>query len=147
MNEAQSKAWNCLREDEKQSFFLQISSGKSAWEAGTIMKRSHYKYVEIREKSQKFFKMFTEFFERHESIFRPDAPYRRVFMDYIEGCIEKRLSRKEAAAYSGDSTQLFAKVRTKMLEHNLRILRDSEDSWDKDTFTLFLLWTRIIGNI
>ena len=142
MNEAQSKAWNCLREDEKQSLFLQISSGKSAWEAGTIMKRSHYKYVEIRERSQKFFKMFTEFFERHESIFRPDAPYRRVFMDYIEGCIEKRLSRKEAAAYSGDSTQLFAKVRTKMLEHNLRILRDSEDSWDKDTFTLIIEFDR-----
>lgn len=142
MNEAQVKAWNCLREDEKQSIFLQISNGKSAWEAGTIMNRPHYKYIEIRERSQKFFKMFTEFFELHESIFRPDAPYRRVFMDYIEGCIEKRLSRKEASSYSGDSTQLLPKVRTGMLENNLKMLRDSEDPWDKDTFTLIIEFDR-----
>ena len=142
MNAAQSKAWNCLREDERQSLFLQISNGKSAWEAGTIMNRSHYKYLEIRERSQKFFKMFTEFFELHESIFRPDAPYNRVFMDYIEGCIEKRLSRKQASAYSGDSTQMFSKVRTKMLEYNLGVLRDSEDPWDKDTLTLIIEFDR-----
>lgn len=142
MTEAQQKAWDCLREDERQSLFLQLSNGKSAWEAGTILKISHYKYVEIRERSQKFFRMFTDFFEKHESIFRPDAPYKRTFMDYIEGCIEKRLTRKESAAYSGDSTQLLAKIRTKMLEHNLKALRDSEDPWDKDTFTFIIEFDR-----
>lgn len=142
MNVAQSKAWSCLREDEKQSLFLQMSGGKSAWEAGTIMKRSHYKYIEIRERSQKFFRMFTEYFEKHSSIFRPDAPYNPVFMDYIEGCIEKRFSRKEAAVYSGDSTQVLTKVRSKMLENNLMKLRDSEDPWDIDTFTLIVEFDR-----
>lgn len=142
MNEAQTKAWNCLREDEKQSLFLQISGGKSAWEAGTIMKRSHYKYIEIRERSQKFFKMFTEFFELHESIFRPGVPCKDTFKDYIEGCIEKRLTRKEAAFYSGDSTQVFAKVRSNMLRNNLQKLRTSTDPWDKDTFTLLIEFDR-----
>lgn len=142
MNEAQTKAWECLREEEQQSLFLQLSSGKSTWESGTILKKSHYKYIEIRDRSQKFFKMFTEFFDKHPSIFRPDAPYNPRFRDYIEGCIEKRLTRKEAAVFTGDSTQVFSSVRVPMLENNLSRLRESEDEWDKDTFSLIIEFDR-----
>jgi hypothetical protein len=143
MNYAQEKAWSCLREDEKNSLFLQMSEGKSSWEAGTIMERSHYKYIEIRERSQKFFKMFTEFFEKHESIFRPDAPYKQVFMDYIEACIERRLTRRDSLVKTGDSSQLvYKRIRNPMLEHNMRKLIDSEDPWDKDTLALIIEFDR-----
>lgn len=142
MNTAQQKAWDCLREDEKQSLFLQISNGKSSWESGTIMKRSHYKYIEIRERSQVFFKMFTNFFTLHESIFRPDAPFSSTFMDYIEACIEKRLDRKNAALRSGDSSQIIAKIRGDMIQKNMRKLLDSDDEWDKDTKSLIIEFDR-----
>ena len=49
MNEAQKKAWSCLIDKEQQSLFLQLSESKSSWEAGEILKLSHYKYLEIRE--------------------------------------------------------------------------------------------------
>ena len=48
MNDAQKKAWDCLNEIERQSLFLQLSESKSSWEAGEILKLSHYKYLEIR---------------------------------------------------------------------------------------------------
>jgi hypothetical protein len=143
MTEAQSKAWNCLREDEKQSLFLQMSSGKSTWEAGTIMGRSHYKYIEIRERSQKFFKMFTEFFEKHESIFRPGCPCSQLFRDYIEAVIERRVTRRQAIVKTGSSVHVaFKNIRTPMLELNINKLRISEDPWDIDTMNLIVEFDR-----
>ena len=68
MNEAQQKAWSCLIDKEQQSLFLQLSESKSSWEAGEILKLSHYKYLEIRERSEKFFRLFSDFFEKHTSI-------------------------------------------------------------------------------
>lgn len=142
MTEAQLKAWNCLREDEKQSLFLQMSNGKSTWEAGTIMERSHYKYIEIRERSQKFFRMFTEFFEIHESIFRPDVPLKQTFKDYIEMCIEKRLTRKQSLSMTGDSTLCLHRVKARLLENSMLILKESTDNWDKDTLALIMEFDR-----
>ena len=72
MNEFQKKAWDCLPQKEQQSLFLQLSENKSSWEAGEILKLSHYKYLEIRERSEKFFRLFSDFFEKRTSILRPD---------------------------------------------------------------------------
>lgn len=58
MNEYQKKAWDCLTPTEQQSLFLQLSESKSSWEAGEILKLSHYKYLEIKERSEKFFRLF-----------------------------------------------------------------------------------------
>ena len=90
MNEAQKKAWDCLKDLEQKSLFLQLSENKSSWEAGEILKLSHYKYLEVRERSEKFFRLFSDFFEKHPSLFRPDCPCERSFQDYIEGCLERR---------------------------------------------------------
>lgn len=136
MNEAQLKAWNCLTEKEQQSLFLRLSENKSTWEAGEILGLSHYKYIEIRERSEKFFKMFTEFFEKRSAIFRPDCPCERNFQDFIEGCLEKRLTRKQSIDYCGDSTQILSRVNTKNIIRNMARLKESEDPWDKDTINL-----------
>ena len=37
MTSAQSQAWNCLKPIEQQSLFLQLSEGKSSWEAGNVL--------------------------------------------------------------------------------------------------------------
>ena len=94
MTSAQSQAWDCLKPIEQQSLFLQLSEGKSSWEAGNVLGITHYKYIEIRERSQKFFKLFTDFFEEHGSIFRPDSPCEPQFRDFMEACIEKRMKYK-----------------------------------------------------
>lgn len=142
MNWAQQKAWSCLVFLEQQSLFLQLSENKSSWEAGGILKISHYKYIEIRERSEKFFRLFSDFFEKYPAIFRPDNPCERNFQDYIEGCLEKRLTRKQAALYTGDSSNVLPKVNSKNIERNMKRLKESEDEWDKDTLRLILEFDR-----
>lgn len=142
MTDAQKKAWECLTQKEQQSLFLQLSESKSSWEAGEILKLSHYKYLEIRERSEKFFRLFSDFFELHGAIFRPDCPCERNFQDYIEGCLEKRMTRKEASVYTGDSTQLLPKVNSKNIERNMKRLKESGDSWDLDSLRLIFEFDR-----
>lgn len=142
MNEAQQKAWSCLTKVEQQSLFLYTSEGKSSWEAGSMMNISHYKYIEIRERSEKFFRMFADFFEKHNSIFRPDCPCERNFQDFIEGVIEHRLKKRDAVVYTGDSTQQLTKVSRKNLIRNMKYLKESEDNWDLDSMRLIFEFDR-----
>lgn len=78
MNEAQQKAWSCLMDKEQQSLFLQLSESKSSWEAGEILKLSHYKYLEIRERSEKFFRLFSDFLRNTLLFFDQIAPVRGI---------------------------------------------------------------------
>ena len=144
MTEAQKKAWECLNQLEQQSLFLQTSENKSTWESGEILKLSHYKYIEIRERSVRFFRLFSDFFELHPSIFRPDSPCDSRFQDYIEGCIEKRLTRTEAVYYSGDSTMQLTRVTTAVITKNMNRLQESgkTNEWDRDTRNLILEFDR-----
>lgn len=78
MNEAQQKAWSCLIDKEQQSLFLQLSESKSSWEAGEILKLSHYKYLEIRERSEKFFRLFSDFLRNTLLFFDQIVPVRGI---------------------------------------------------------------------
>lgn len=78
MNEAQQKAWSCLIGKEQQSLFLQLSESKSSWEAGEILKLSHYKYLEIRERSEKFFRLFSDFLRNTLLSFDQIVPVRET---------------------------------------------------------------------
>ena len=142
MEDYQKRAWECLTEIERQSLFLQLSNGKSTWEVGTILKISHYKYLEIRERSEKFFRLFSDYFQIHEAIFRPDSPCEEAFRDYIEGVIEKRLTRKQASLYMGDSANIVHKIRVRLIERNLVRLKESENPWDRDTLALIFEFDR-----
>lgn len=142
MNEAQTKAWDCLKENEKQSLFLQCSEGKSSWESGNIMGVTHYKYLEIRERANKFFRMFTEFFTKYPAIFRPDSPCQSKFIDYIEASIEGRESRKDASIKSGDSSTTVTRIRNNTITKNMELLKVSEDPWDLDTRRLIFEFDR-----
>lgn len=79
MNEAQKKAWSCLIDKEQQSLFLQLSESKSSWEAGEILKLSHYKYLEIRERSEKFFRLFSDFLRNTLLSFDQTVPVKETF--------------------------------------------------------------------
>ena len=142
MNKAQQTAWEWLLETEQRSLFLTLSSGKSSWEAGEMLKISHYKYLEIKERSEVFFKLFTSFLEKYDSLFRPDGPCQEDFKDYIEAVICKRKTRKEAALYSGSSENLLLEVNNKKIEVNMKRLKESDNEWDQETRAIILEFDR-----
>ena len=123
MEAHQSKAWDCLTLIERQSLFLRLSENKSSWEVGEMLKLSHYKYLEVRDRSEYFFKLFSNFFEIHPSIFRPDGPCEQQFKDYIEALIEKRYSRVQAREYTGNSSMVLPKVTNRCIIRNMEYLK------------------------
>lgn len=133
MTPYQEKAWDCLKEKERQCLFLAISENKSTCEASQLMGMTHYKYMELKERAEKFFRLFSDFFEKHGAIFRPDCPCEFQFRHYIEGVIEKRIGSKEARLFTGDASQILPKVNHRTITRNMRWLIETGNPWDIDT--------------
>lgn len=61
-NSLDKKAWSILNTDEQTALSIQYGIGKSSWQSGEIMEKSHYKYLEIKYRAEHFLKMFTRHF-------------------------------------------------------------------------------------
>ena len=67
-----SKAWDILLDEEKAALSLSINHSKSTWQAGEILNKAHYKYLEIHARAKKFFVMFTQYFKKTGDRLIPD---------------------------------------------------------------------------
>lgn len=142
MEKYQEKAWSCLTKVEQDSLFLTLSQGLSTWQTGEILKISHYKYLEIKARAEKFFKMFSDYFQLHEDLVNPESPLDGEFRDYLYGSMLKRLPKPEALEYAGDSSWLLHPVSTKRILKNMERLKGSKDPWDKDLYALIMEFDR-----
>lgn len=136
------KAWKCLTQQEQQSLSLTISYSKSTWEVGEILGIAHYKYLELKERAEKLFKLFYEYFSLHPTLIRPGSHLDPRFVDFLEGCIERRLTRKQAANTFDDSSMYVAPIRTKFLVKQITLLKASEHPHDIDLYKLILEFDR-----
>ncbi len=140
----EDKAWLMMTELEKNSLMLTLSQGMSSWEAGEILKLTHYKYLEIKERSEKFFKMFIEYFENinSTSLFPPVSVCDQRFRDYIEACIEKRMAKSDALEFSGDSTMVVPSISRGVILKNMSRLLKSENHHEKQLYRLIMEFDR-----
>ena len=135
-------AWDCLTKQEQDSLFLNTGQGLSTRRTGEILGMSHYKYLEMKARAEKFFKMFSDYFYLHPSLIRPGAPLTEAFKDYLYGSILKRLTKDEAVNYAGDSTWILKEFNTKKITVNMERLKASEDPWDIDLYKLIMEFDR-----
>lgn len=142
MERHQELAWDCLTEIEKNSLFFIQGKGLSTWEAGEILKMSHYKFLELRQRAEKFFRLFSDYFENHPSLINPNSPIESRFRDYLIGAIIKRLPRDEARIHSGDASWVLQAISNPRIIKNMKWLKDSTDKWDKDLYALILEFDR-----
>lgn len=142
MEPNQEKAWSFLTETEKNSLFLQMSQGQSSWEAGEILGISHYKYLELRERSIKFFKMFAEYFENTETLIPVNCLIEERFRDYLEACIEHRLTKKASIKYAGDSSMVVPEISRKIILRNMDRLKASQQPSDIRLYKLIMEFDR-----
>lgn len=143
MKKSEHLAWSMMTDVERNSLQLTLSQGLSSWEVGEILKLSHYKYLELKERSEKFFKMFTEFFNIGiESLFASDSVADPRFKDYIEACLEKRMVRKEAIYYSGDASLVVPTISRTFILKNMEKLEQSENPLDKRIRMLIMEFDR-----
>lgn len=139
------KAWDNLVEPERTALSLQLGMDKSSWEAGEIMKRSHYKYLEIKYRAEYFLKLFTKHFQLFGELIPEQTPFETsIVKDYLKFCIEKRIKPSEAL-------EEMAKVRKgrvkkdildKALIKQLKHWGESQDVFGRTVFDLVMDFDR-----
>lgn len=96
------QAWAVLCQDEKTALSLQFGMDKSSWQAGEIMNKSHYKYLEIKYRAEQFLKMFTEYYDNYNDLIPDYVEGKKSVMDYFRLCIEKRQTTTQALKELGE---------------------------------------------
>lgn len=144
MNKIEDKSWGMLTSQEQNSLALSLSQGLSTWEVGEIMEISHYKYLEIKERSEKFFRLFIDYFNLvgRDQLFSPNSPVDSSFKEYIEACIERRMTRLDATSYVGDSSLTVYPIHSKNIIKGMERLKDSDDQSDHHLYKLIMEFDR-----
>lgn len=141
-----SKAWHILSDDEKSSLTLAFNQKKSSWEAGEIMDKSHYKYLEINARAKFFFKRFTEYYEMTDQLLVPaNIQIPLDFRDFIHHVIEDRLNYTKAARKLNKKSPLRtnnSKEKTRVLTEYLDILKNQENPMGLELYDLILDFDR-----
>ena len=138
-----NKAWAILLEDEKLAISLHHSSGKSSWQAGEIMQKAHYKYLEIKARAEKFFKMFHEYFTIYDDqLIPPSVILDRDFKLYLDLVIIKRNKIKEAISKIDNTSYKKTLTREVELSKHLNKLKRHPRPEGRNLFNLILDFDR-----
>ena len=136
----EDKTWDILTSDEQTAITLSLSHGKSSWEVGEIMGKSHYKYLEISARAKRFYKLFIEYFADHGQLFPEGVIIDDRFRDYIEKAILDRLPLKHILNFIGDKEYTIARKRRTHIVNQMKSLRSQ--SKGRDTHDLILEFDR-----
>lgn len=138
-------AWAILSPDEKTSLGLQLGYQKSSWESGEIMDKSHYKYLEIKYRAEKFLAMFTEHLHLYKEVIPDYITGDGSVIKYLRWCIEERVKPMDAIERLNDNDN--DKVYTKSgmnvrLVDQMRKWGRSENVYEQSIFNLALEFDR-----
>lgn len=128
MKSGNKLTWKILTEDERSSLLLSINYNKSTWQAGEIMNKAHYKYLEIQARARNFFKIFNEYFVVTGNLRIPkDCILDNSFRDFIILTIFERKTVKQAVTEMGNSPFIVSKVKERILTEQLDMLQTSDN--------------------
>lgn len=134
MNIEQQEAWALLTEEEKMALTLSLSHSKSTWEAGEIMGKTHYKYLETLDRAKRFFKMFAEYLTLYGELIPEDIVISVSFREYIINLIQNRYSLKTTLELLPDKNYETVKYRNNEIIGWMSYLRKLRHG--KDLFNL-----------
>lgn len=141
-----SKAWYILTEEERSALMLSINHNKSSWQAGEIIGKAHYKYLEIQARARHFFKIFTEYYNLTSDLLIPeksDLPW--DFQIFINSIIGDRNGYRHTLKIIGresDMTHKKASKRTEVLVSHMENLRNHKDPTHRQLHDLILEFDR-----
>ena len=135
-------AWNILTQEEKMAVTLSLGHKKSSWEAGEIMSKSHYKFLEIVARAEKFLRMFTEFWNKYHGLFPDDLELTKDVQEYLSMAIESRMIPRDIGEKMNNKAFMVISYRDRKMDDQLWILKKSSKEWDKDFLDLILEFDR-----
>jgi len=120
--------WDILTDDEKSALLLSINYGKSTWQAGEIMGKAHYKYLEIQARANKYFRLYNEYFSATNNLKIPDNCYiNSFFRDYILLTVFERKTPKQAISELDNSPFIITSAKERIFGECLDQLANHED--------------------
>ena len=142
MEAYQEKAWDCLTKDEQNCLLLSLTQGVSTWRGSEVMGISHYKYLELRDRSERFFRLFSDYFQKWPDLICPQTILFERTQDYFYGCVVKRLSKSQAVEYAGDSSFYLVNIKDFRIAKGMAALEKSPLEWDRDLYKLLIEFDR-----
>lgn len=136
------KVWSLLTIEEQTTLALVVQEGKSSWEAGEIMGKTHYKYLELKLRSERFYRLFTEYLTKNETFIPAKSQITPVLTEYITLLIEKRKTMREACNLFKDKSLSVAGVRDNIIINALDRLKKSPLESDKNLLYLIFEFDR-----
>lgn len=136
--------WDILTEDEKTAISLSLGHNKSTWESGEIMGRAHFKYLEIQKRARKYLEIFTNHFEKYESLF-PESISSTLtfsFKEYLHLTMIKRMHISRAVTNIEDSSYGVASKRNKSIIHEIEKLKKINSESALDLYGLIMDFDR-----
>lgn len=130
-------AWGILTEDEKSAVTLQHVHEKSSWQAGEILNKSHYKYLEIKYRGEQFLKLFTQHFSLFDTIVPINTSGNQEVKDYFTITIQQR--RKVSEAYTELNTRYGYTGNNQREEEVIKQMKAWEQSDNPYDLTLYNL--------
>jgi len=140
MEQIDEQVWDVLTTDEQTAITLSLSYGKSSWEVGEIMGKSHYKYLEICARAQRFFKLFSEYFTKHEQLFPEGLIVDPSFQEYMEKAILKRLPIKTIITSMEEKEYKEFRKRNKEITEKMKVI--NKQKLGRDLYNLILEFDR-----
>jgi len=136
------EAWGILLREEQQSITLGLGYSKSSWEAGEIMKKAHYKYLEIAARGEKFLRMFTEYFEEYSTLIPEGVEIPNSFKEYLSLVMLSRLPVRDAITNMADPNYKVTSFREKVIDNILYKMRKSPIKAERDLLDLIIEFDR-----
>lgn len=136
------KALAILLEEEQMVLSLSFVDDKSSWQGGEIMGKAHYKFLEIKGRAERFFKLFMEYFGNYPDFFPKGTDIPNAIMEYFHGTIIERKKPNQVIPLIGDPLFKQNIVRTQILTTFLWKMRDSHIGWNRDFYELIIEFDR-----
>lgn len=135
-------AWDILNEDEQIALSLSLGHGKSTWEAGEILKKAHFKYLEIQKRARKFLEIFTNHLEKYGGLFPSDIHFSFAFKEYIILTILERKNISQSVKQMEDPSYSLASKRKKLIIQEIKKLQNTNTTSAKDFYSLIMDFDR-----
>lgn len=142
MTKVNKFAWGILTQEEKLAVTLSLGHKKSSWEAGEIMSKSHYKFLEIVARAEKFLRMFTEFYNKYGDLVPMEVTLTRDVQEYLSMAIISRMIPRDIGEKMENRAFMVISYRDRKMDDQLWILKNSGGEANKDFLDLILEFDR-----
>jgi hypothetical protein len=120
MKDFDDRIWNLLTKDEKLALSLKYGHNKSSWESGEIMKRAHYKYLEIEARALAFARILSEHLRIYNEIIPKYIKMDKRIRQYFKLTIVKRMRVVDAVKEINDVEFNIMSVRDRIIIEQMK---------------------------